>query len=57
MIEDDDQVFALNGSGIELLIDDVFQWTKSYEEDSSFKIVYLNLFQGNKAQKFYLTPT
>ena len=50
------KVFVFNRRGIELLVEDVLQWTKAYEEDAGFKIAYQILCQGKKAQNLYLTP-
>ena len=51
------QISALSGVSIEMTAEDLQQWTKAYKEDNGHVVAYLKLFQGQKYEDFYLTPS
>ena len=53
----EEQVSALRGFSVELMVEDLQAWTKAYKEDKSHMIAYTKLCQGQKYQDVYVTPS
>ena len=55
--DDQDQLFVLNGMGVQLLEDMQQKWTIAYKKDRNLKTAFNQLHQGKQVDKYYLTPT
>ena len=53
----EEQVSALSGFSIELMVEDLQKWTKAYKEGKGHIAASTKLCQGQKYEDFYLTPS
>ena len=50
-------VSTLSGASMELTTKDLQQWTKAYKEDKGHVAAFIKLWQRQKYEDFYLTPS
>ena len=50
-------VSTLSGVSVEMIAEDLQQWTKAYKEDKGHVVAYMKLHQGQKYEDFYLIPS